>query len=247
MRSSDLSLRTYLSPERLEPFVRVAGGDLTEAIRFYRWNIELSGAVYEALHVVEVMLRNAMDRQLSRWNATQRDRDGLPCSENWLNDPCRLLSRLVRKEDRAAAHKRATMSIGGRPVSHGDLLTQMSFATWRYLLPERDPGRRLLWKQCLHRAFPQFRVAFAGRSPRSGATANPTDLTYAVAGLHLLRNRVAHLEPIHDVVSVRLQLGHMRQVLYAIDPGVHEWFIGQQRVSDVLERHPSSGNDHQRP
>jgi hypothetical protein len=49
----ELVLQHRISPERLPPYIRETP-TLHEAIRLYRWNIELSGAVYEALHVFEV-------------------------------------------------------------------------------------------------------------------------------------------------------------------------------------------------
>lgn len=40
-----------LSPERLAPYLRATGGDLTAALRLYEWNLAVSGALYE-LHTV---------------------------------------------------------------------------------------------------------------------------------------------------------------------------------------------------
>jgi hypothetical protein len=59
---TELVLQHRISTERLAPYIRETPP--TEAIRLYPWNIELSGAVYEALHVFEVALRNALDKQL---------------------------------------------------------------------------------------------------------------------------------------------------------------------------------------
>ena len=70
-----------------------------EAIRLYRWNIDLSGAVYEALHVFEVVLRNALDEQLRSWNASQPDPStGRFHSPDWLIDPSALLLRIAGRD-----------------------------------------------------------------------------------------------------------------------------------------------------
>ncbi|RAN71124.1 hypothetical protein B5P43_34320 [Bacillus sp. SRB_336] len=58
--SVEAILLRRLSPPRLAPYLDTAGS-LQGAVRLYRWNVELSGAVYEALHIFEVVLRNAMD------------------------------------------------------------------------------------------------------------------------------------------------------------------------------------------
>jgi hypothetical protein len=46
---TELVLQHRISTERLAPYIRETP-TLHEAIRLYPWNIELSGAVYEALH-----------------------------------------------------------------------------------------------------------------------------------------------------------------------------------------------------
>jgi hypothetical protein len=33
---------------------------------------------------------------------------------------------------------------------HPDVLAQLSFGTWRFLLPSNDPGRELLWNQAIN-------------------------------------------------------------------------------------------------
>ncbi|MDN6300484.1 MAG: hypothetical protein L0J68_09415 [Micrococcaceae bacterium] len=53
-----------LGRERLSPYLGATGGGLQAEITLYRWNIDLSGAVYQTLHLFEVFLRNALDEQL---------------------------------------------------------------------------------------------------------------------------------------------------------------------------------------
>ncbi|MCP3425618.1 hypothetical protein NBM05_06220 [Rothia sp. AR01] len=222
------TLEPHLSIARLASYVKAAEGNRQDAIRLYQWNTELSGAVYQALHVVEVVLRNAMDTRLRRWNAEQinaqtgEHRDG-----DWLLDPAPLLRRLVREKELAAGRGRAERAIRGhgRPVSHADVLAQLSFGTWRFLLPDRDPGRKRLWNDALEGAFPHRK-------------ANPRDIVKAVDGVYKLRNRVAHLEPLLDLKNVRHQYENMRWVLRGIDPVVDEWFVSRQRVTAELRRHP---------
>ncbi|MCL2849231.1 MAG: hypothetical protein FWE61_04175, partial [Micrococcales bacterium] len=48
-----------LSPERIAPYQRRCGGDLVAAIRLYEWNLSVSAAFYEALSILEVVVRNA--------------------------------------------------------------------------------------------------------------------------------------------------------------------------------------------
>jgi hypothetical protein len=105
------------------------------------------------------------------------------------------------------------------------VLAQLNFGTWRYLLPDKDPGRQLLWRQALDGAFPHLMSA-------------PADLVKKIDGIYRLRNRVAHLEPLLRSGEVRREFNNMRAVLAAIDPLVANWFISNQRVTRVLRARP---------
>ena len=183
--------------------------------------------MYECLHRFEVILRNALDEQLSRWNATQRDRQtGQVHSSDWLMDPARLLHRLVGDDIRKATRRAQVARRGtGTPPGHPDILAQLSFGTWRFLLPDKDPGRQLLWNKTLAAAFPKL----------AGA---PSDLVDHVDHIYKLRNRVAHLEPILNSGIVADRLGRMGTVLLAIDPALEAWFVSRQRVTATLRTRP---------
>ena len=53
-----------LSPERLQPYLDAVGGDRERALRLYLWNTAVSAAFYGPLQGLEVVLRNAVHRQL---------------------------------------------------------------------------------------------------------------------------------------------------------------------------------------
>ncbi len=215
-----------ISGPRLQPYLFAADGNTREALRLYQWNIDLSGAVYESLHVFEVFLRNALDARLAEWNAAQLDRaTGRPHSADWLLDPSRLLRRLIgtnitRATEQASAALRGKR---GRLVTHADVVAQLSFGTWRYLLPDRDPGRQRLWNDSLKAAFPYL-------------NATPAALVTRVDDVYRLRNRVAHLEPLLRAGVVRRDLNAMRWVLAAMDPELEAWFVSRQRITHVLRR-----------
>jgi hypothetical protein len=224
-------LEPRLTSPRLAPYLRAASGNHRDAIRLYEWNIRLSGAVYTALHVVEVVLRNAIDAELCAWNRTQvSNASGGTHRSDWLLDPAPLLRRIVRAEDLAKARTRAARAIRHqqREVLHADLLTQMTFGTWRYMLPSRDPGRQYLWDQSLRGAFPHL-----DRSPR--------DLVRWIDGIYQLRNRVAHLEPLLRSGNVRAQFGNMRHTLCAIDPVTETWFVSKQTITATLRARRGKG------
>jgi hypothetical protein len=193
----------------------------------YQWNIELSGATYQALHVFEVVLRNALDQQLRIWNPTQVDSTtGVSRLSEWLLDPAPLLQRVLRDDiPKATARAAAAAAARHRALTHDDVLPQLTLGAWRYLLPDRRLSKQYLWNAALHRSFPY----------RSRPEAH---LVADVDALHRLRNRVAHLEPILDSRMADRHVTALRHVLRDIDPNVEQWFTSIQQITHVLRRRP---------
>ncbi|MEU4190320.1 hypothetical protein AB0E69_00325 [Kribbella sp. NPDC026611] len=224
------AIAARLSAPRLTPYLVASHGNLRDALRLYDWNVEISGAFYESLHQFEVVLRNALDQELCAWNAAQVNAaTGAPHSRDWLMDPSHLLLRLTR-DDISKARQRARSAVRrarqrGREHGHSDVLAQLSFGTWRFLLPDSDPGRQLLWQQALAKAFPQL-------------SCTPADLVTHVDRIHKLRNRIAHLEPLLDSAMVADRFASMRTVAAAIDPIAEGWIVSRQRITSLLRTKP---------
>ena len=212
-------VRTAITEVRLGPYLRDANGDEAKALTAYHHNLRVSGAVYEDLAIVEVALRNAMDEHLRQWNAAQTDSTGMSLGPYWLFTPARLLQRLLQSDlAKAAARVRGS---GQSQPTHDDMLTHLTLGTWRYLLPDADPGKQYLWSAALRRAFPYL-------------VGPPRRITDAVTGIWLLRNRVAHLEPLTKVSALQRQVRNMRFVLRSIDPALEVWLEAATRLPTVL-------------
>ncbi|WP_396640921.1 hypothetical protein [Microbacterium sp.] len=180
-------LEPFLTTQRLAPYLAAANGNEKLALQLYQWNIEISGAAHEALHVFEVVLRNAIDAQLSIWNAQQVDRQsGARFGRDWLLDPAPLLRRLVRQSELDSARARADRALRhhARTATHGDLLAQLSLGTWRFLLPDRDPGRNICGSTQSRTRSPASTAPSDSSSHQSTAstdcvTASPTSSHYS--------------------------------------------------------------------
>jgi hypothetical protein len=222
------AIAALLSAPRLAPYLSAASGNVKDALRLYQWNVEISGALYECLHQFEVVLRNAIDEQLCTWNGAQTHQpSGTPHARDWLMDPSHLLQRLTGDDiPKALRRARAALRAEGRAPGHADVLAQLSFGTWRFLLPDRDPGRRLLWTQALRVAFPHL-------------TGGPRTLVDNVDHIYRLRNRVAHLEPLLNSAMVADRFTRMRSVMSAIDPVAEQWVVSRQRVTPILRAKPA--------
>jgi hypothetical protein len=122
---------------------------------------------------------------------------------------------------------RAGTALGSRRTpGHDDYVAQSTFGTWRFMLPDSDPGRQRLWQDAVRFAFPNL------SRPES-------DLTDDIVAIYALRNRVAHMEPLLGTMIVRDCLKAMVQVLGEIDPKAEAWFTSGQRVSSLLSARPT--------
>ena len=228
-----------ISDDRFGPYLRAAEGDRIKGLHLYHWNMRASAAIYEALHFVEIALRNTIDEQFSIWNQTQTNRTtGATRSADWLLDPAPLLERIVRNDkiaeaaDRARKHikRRRVANQSGQAPAHCDVLAQLMFGTWRFVLKaptgrRPDPGSVLLWRDVLPKAFPTM-------------TRTPRELVADVTRIYEARNRIAHLEPLLDSQQVREIHDAIVRVLADIGTLLPAWLRSQENISEVLTKHP---------
>jgi hypothetical protein len=210
----DLSLlEQRLSVERLAPYRNAMGGELGGAIALYEWNTEVAAAFWATLGDVEVLVRNAMHEQLTRWSTlTHRE-------PRWYLDPGHVFTPEAQRviED---ARRYATKH--GRRESSGRVVAELAIGFWRYLLASRYD--RSLWRTCLWRAF-----------PGQGLRRRVHD---GLAQLHLLRNRIAHHEPIHNRP---LQELHQTALTVAswVCPETGGWIEGRSTIEFLFAERPN--------
>lgn len=230
-----------LSAARMVPYLQRCANNQKRALQLYQWHGELTASVQTVLGNTEVILRNAIDAQLQKWNTTN-----VPGATSWLLDdpaaPLRSLSASKRKDALRRAKKQASTRLSdhrryNQPVSHDDVLAHIMFGMWRDLLPNHLPdanpdtrdnqNRMRLWDEALRDAFP-----------------NVEDLDgsvtfWRVAHLHRLRNRVSHVEPLLDM-DVRAHIQEAFDLVASVNPAVAQWLTGTSQVGAVLKRRPAT-------
>lgn len=202
-----------LSTERLVPYLRAANGELDKALRLYEWNLAVSGGLYEALGILEVVLRNALGTQLAAHHGS--------LAGHWYDDPLGVLSDLAH-EDIAAARRRVRKL--WRPETPGRVVAELSFGFWKFLLAKRYEAT--LWTGYLRHAFPNLQ-------PQSRA------IVYrSLDELHTVRNRIAHHEPIHsrDLTADTLTI---YRLLDWIDADVRAWAVSLSRLQPLIAARPN--------
>lgn len=239
----------HLSAPRLAPYL-AAAGSISGAMRLYRWNLELSGAIHESLGVVEVTMRNSIDGQLQAWNRGRPAPAGSAAyGTNWVEHPARPLLGVLNPRGRGgrppkstyeSARERAIKDSNLRDPSHprhgvspnhDDIVAHITFGTWVKLLPsKRDAqgrigpdGQRGLWNNAIKHSFSHH--------------ADPLVIHHWANRLHLLRNRIAHVEPLitTDVMGYHRPAARL---LRAIDPAMGDWYAGISRIPEVCKQRP---------
>lgn len=213
-RSAHLgTLRSRLTVERLTSY-DAATTCPTASLALYEWNSEVGAAFFVSLQGFEVVLRNALHLQLTLWHR----REGL--SGHWFDDPRRLLDPRGTADVEEARRRIGRLR---RPFTPGRIVSELSFGFWRYLLSARY--EQSLWTPALRHAFPHLRPQ------------RRRDIAERVERLHLVRNRLAHHEPVHRRDLAR-DHADLLFVVDAICPVTRSWIDRTSTLGEVIGRRP---------
>lgn len=180
-----------ISPERLRTFERHTDTQ-ARAIALHNHTLQLGASLMSLIALLELALRNSTNQRLiddfgdDQWLLPGHS--AVPLKPRELET----IADATSYARRAAQSKlndrlRATgQHVPRRPppvaVSHGQILSQTTFAFWRRLYS--DEYEATLWKRSIKRVFPDKSLQRA-------------DLSKALAAIHEARNRAAHHEPIY--------------------------------------------------
>lgn len=212
--SSDQVLLSRLSPERLTSYLAACAGDLPAALRLYEWNCAVSGALFEVLGDVEVVVRNALHEALTSWHY----QSGLP--GQWYDNSHQMLAPQAVDDVEDAKHR---LRKNHKPVVPGAVVAELNFGFWRFLLTKKYTST--LWPAVGAAAFPNIAKGEAHK------------LWARMARLHDLRNRIAHHEPIHWR-HIDRDLTDCLMAIRAVCPTTETWSRSRARVELVLRARP---------
>ncbi len=160
----------WVTDTRFAPYLTEANGDYERALELYVWNARVSAAMFETLHHVEVILRNAIDAQFEPVVVSAAHTATWLCDSKILNDTSR------RRVEETALR----ISRDGKQPTRGRVVAGLAFGFWRALFDKRYDQ---LWVSHLHRAFP-------------GSSGNRSEVAELMSKLVPFRNRIAHHETI---------------------------------------------------
>lgn len=209
------TFKERFSPARMEPYEIAVDDDPDLTIALYDWNIQIGSAFFEDIGVVEVLLRNALDRTLREKYQSQSG------SEPWYHQDGVVMLPQQPIVDGAINH---LDDGGGGEPDQDSVIAELSFGFWTSLL---GPGYQRLW--------PTFTAAFPYLRP--GVTIKRADMYDHVSDLHKLRNGIAHHDPIFDW-NFEASIANLKLVAEPICPKTQVWMATRSRVREVLDADP---------
>lgn len=182
-----------ISAERLRTFERHTDSQV-RAIALHNHTLQLGASLMSLIALLELALRNSTSHRLiddfgdAHWLLPGHGAVLLKPREQQTVADATAYARRAAQPKRDEELRANGQPVPRRPspidVTHGQILSQTTFAFWRRLYS--DEYEATLWKRSLKRVFPNKSLQRA-------------DLSKALAAIHEARNRAAHHEPIYGV------------------------------------------------
>lgn len=125
---------SWISDARFAPYLEGSGGDVEAAWSLYEWNARVSSALTECIHHTEVLVRNAMMRELEKVH---------PLDYPWRDSHDQV--------EKAAAKLKKKNS--GRSVTPDAIIASVTLGFWATFLHDSSQNEEL-WRKCLRQSFP---------------------------------------------------------------------------------------------
>ncbi len=201
------ALKTTISVDRLSTYLQTTENNEEKALKLYLWNTRISATFYIPLQGLEICLRNTLHTALSE-----------KYDEEWYNYINFLDNRAYELIDSAKKQVKRLHE----EVNAPHVVAELSFGFWLSLLNKQY--HQSLWIPCFGRKFSN------ARKPRA-------KIHRELDHLRILRNRVAHHEPIFtrhlekDYKSITRTIGWMCET-------TSKWVDENNSVIDILNERP---------
>ena len=203
-------LTGIFSQERLDSYLSNAkcNNSKTDALIAYSWNIELSQALYPALQILEITLRNSMHQAIT--NSFQ--------TESWYELPF-----LHDREKTQVNQAKDSLKKNKKPLEKGRIVAELPFGFWTSLFDIRYEHGQILWPKLLKPTFP-----FLPKGQRTRPF-----LSRELNRIRLLRNRVFHYEPIWHWRDLSDQHNSITNLTRCLSPSASKYLSIFDRFIDI--------------
>ena len=202
-------LEQAFSLERFHRYIQWAGGNKEKAFELYALNTTISESFYTPLHILEVVLRNRFNSVLSKH-----------FGELWYENENIIYGNLKTKLQKA----KTDLTAEDREHTSGRLISVLTFGFWTGLL---SPEYENLWRSALNEVFRK----------EDGAGFARKYITRQITPIRVLRNRIAHHEPIL-YWNLRKHYESIIDLTKSISPDAAIW---SEHHSNFLKVFPADG------
>lgn len=199
------ALEQALSLERFGRYVAWAGGDRDRAVALYTLNTRLSECLYIPLQTLEVALRNRVHVVMTAAR-----------HEGWFHDAGCLLGS-YQPEQLASAI--AEIEGAGKEPTPGRIVAALTFSFWTAMF---GSDYETLWQKVLHRIV----------APSAPKGLKRKSFSTPLTPIRLLRNRVAHHEPILEW-NLGRHHAKMLELTEWLSPAAAEWCRANDRFDEI--------------
>lgn len=208
--SGPAEMEQALSLERFARYVAWAGGDRDRALELYTLNTRLSEAFYAPLQALELALRNRIHAVISEAHG-----------ERWFETEDLLQAPHQREQ---VADAIAELVKDGKDPIAGRVVAALTFSFWTAMV---SPIYEDLWRSTLS--------AIAARA--DGKRLTRKQLSRPLTPIRVLRNRVAHHEPILHW-SLPKHHDQIAEITAWLSPAVAGWLATVDRFAAT---YPANG------
>lgn len=214
-----------INPQRMGRYLSACQGNTRKAMTLYRLNLKLSQELFTTISCFEIALRNRIDSHLRNNLGNDWLWHGVQSGGIFDNIGCIHTTKNIKE----AVHRLK------EHYTHHKLVAELGFGFWRYLFASQQfnvTGRTLL------RIFPL-------KPPSSPALHyNHKFVFNQLAQINILRNRIAHHEPICFVSGFPIKSARYVQIYYGMMSQIFMWMeiddkkllFGLSNINHLCER-----------
>lgn len=171
-----IDFEEIISTERMSRYLTACNADTRKSMTLYRKNLQLSQEMFTIISCFEVALRNAIDKKCSTTLGNNWLRDGASNGGIFDNSQCRVTKQNINE------------AISKLPkYNHHKLVAELGFGFWRFMFAANqfNATNRILLKVFSSKPISTPTIQY-----------NHTYIFNQLAQINIIRNRIAHHEPI---------------------------------------------------
>ncbi|WEV59032.1 Abi family protein [Bifidobacterium sp. ESL0728] len=243
---AERALLACISPERLSTYQVSAQTRHCSPLELYLWDRDLASACMGDVALLEIALRNSCDRQLSKLSQKIGNTPDWYMGTLPFDDRSLACIRVAWKHLTAAQRQ-------NHP--HGHMIASLTFGFWQNLFDQGGfihhgyPDQRKadyeedFWRKGLNKVFPGGRRTTLENNKQ-------WTRTYAlntIKSVHILRNRIAHHEPLIQGIPIpgeqrRMTLDEVFDscviLTKLLDSRLSDWFLNNSKMQMMLAEEP---------